>query len=296
MEINKQPFNIEIVELDHWEERDRRNKFFELVYILEGCGMQTVNGTRSSYQKQSIFLLPASNSHSYFIEEPTKFLFIRFTANFFKDDVDGVIDFGKWFCRLNFIIGHYNRTAGDLIRNESDRRNASRLIELVIEESDKEDVHSRRITQSTMVSILEIIARNIVKSMNRQPAPNNGKFTDMLLHIQYYLIDQDMVSLKYLSAKFNVSETYFSEYFKRNSGEKFQDFILRSKLKLAEARAMYTDANFKEIAFELGFTDSSHMNRMMKKFCSRKLSNIRKESLSATNVNPIKLQEQVSGR
>jgi AraC family transcriptional regulator, transcriptional activator of pobA len=285
MEKSKQPFNVEIVELEHWEERDRRNKFFELVYILEGRGVQTVNGTRSVYKKQSVFLLPASNSHSYFIEEPTKFLFIRFTANFFRDDIEGVIDFGKWFCRLNFIIGHYNRTAGDLIHDEADRRNISRLIDLVTEESSKEDVHSRRITQSTMVSILEIIARNIVKSMNGQPVPNGGKFADMLLHIQYYLIDQDMVSLKYLSSKFNISETYFSEYFKRNAGEKFQDFILRSKLKLAEARAMYTDANFKEIAYELGFTDSSHMNRMMKKFCSRKLSNIRKESLSSMNAN-----------
>lgn len=285
MEKSHQPFSIEILELDHWEKRDRRNNFFELVYILEGRGVQMVNDARSAYDQQSVFLLPATNCHAYFIEEPTRFLFIRFTANFFRDDLEGVIDFGKWFCRLNFIIGNYNRTAGDLIHDKGDRKNIARLIDLVTEESSKGDVHARRILQSTMVSILEIIARNIVKSMNGRPAPSEGKFADVLLHIQYYLINQDMVSLKYLSSKFNISETYFSEYFKRNAGEKFQDFILRSKLKLAEARAMYTDANFKEIAYDLGFTDSSHLNRMMKKFCSRKLSDVRKASLAAVHAN-----------
>ena len=219
--------------------------------------------------------MPASNCHAYVIEEPTRFLFIRFTANFFRDDLDTVIDFGKWFCRLNFIIGNYNRTAGDLIHDKGDRKNIARLIDLVTEESSKGDVHARRITQSTMVSILEIIARNIVKSMNGRPAPSEGKFADMLLHIQYYLINQDMVSLKYLSSKFNISETYFSEYFKRNAGETFQDFVLKSKLKIAEARALYTRQSVKEIAVELGFTDSSHLNKMMRKYMQHSISDIR---------------------
>jgi hypothetical protein len=213
MSTTHEPFSIEIVELDHWRGRDRKNNFFELVYILEGRGVQCVNYMHSPYQKGSIFLLPASNTYTYTIEETTIFLFIRFTARFFRDDKDCITDFGKWFCRLNFIIGNYNRTAGDIVHERSDRLSIEKLITLVQEENRKLDRHSRRIMQGMMVSILEIIARN-VESRKITPAESgDSKFAGMLLHIQFNLLDEDKITPRYLCAKFHIAETYFSEYF-----------------------------------------------------------------------------------
>jgi len=134
--------------------------------------------------------------------------------------------------------------------------------------------------QGMIVSILEIIARNVESRKMTSDGSGDSKFAGMLLHIQFNLLDEDKITPRYLCTKFHIAETYFSEYFKKNAGEKFQDFILLSKLRLAEVRARYTDSSFKEIAYDLGFTDSSHLNRMMKKFLSKKLSDIR--SLSVT--------------
>jgi AraC-like DNA-binding protein len=206
-------------------------------------------------------------------------LFIRFTARFFRDDKDCITDFGKWFCRLNFIIGNYNRTAGDVVHDRSDRSSIEQLITLVQEENRKADRHSRRIMQGMMVSILEIIARNVENMEMTQAGSGDSKFAGMLLHIQFNLLDEDKIAPSYLCAKFHIAETYFSEYFKKNAGEKFQNFILLSRLRLAETRVLYTDSSFKEIAYDLGFTDSSHLNRMMKKFLSKRLSDIKRESV-----------------
>ena len=88
----------------------------------------------------------------------------------------------------------------------------------------------------------------------------------MLHFIHYNLLDQQKVSVEGIASRFHISESYFSEYFKRNAKESFRDYVLRSKLKIAEARATLSNSSFKEIANELGFTDSSHLNKMMKKY------------------------------
>ena len=88
-------------------------------------------------------------------------------------------------------------------------------------------------------------------------------------------MDLDKLSVSYLSEKFHLSETYFSEYFRRNASENFQDYVMKSRLKIAEARARYSDTPFQQVAFELGFTDSSHLNKMMKKHYGKGMREIR---------------------
>lgn len=279
MEKVHDPFSISLITLDHWEKRNRRNNFFELVYILEGSGEQQVEYTRSPYRQGSIFLLPSSDCHTYRIAEKTTFLFIRFNASFFSGEQDCVIDFGKWFCRLNFILGNYNRRAGELITGETDKQHLVRLLELLMYEQQSADNHSRRIMQGLMVAVLELIARNVATTLPGDASNDNKRFAEVLLHIQYHLLDEDKISLSYLSQRFNISATYFSEYFKRNAGETWQEFVLRSKLKLAEAKALYTDTSFKEIAWDLGFTDSSHLNKMMRRFYQKGMSEIRRQAV-----------------
>ncbi|MBC9911553.1 AraC family transcriptional regulator [Chitinophaga varians] len=281
MEKAHSPFSVSIETLDHWEKRNRRNNFFELVYIIEGKGAQCVNYNHISYREGSIFLLPASDCHTYTITEETTFLFIRFTATYFSSDEDCVIDFGKWFCRLNFIIGNYNRLPGELISDAVDKQHLVQLLQLLMVETKRNDPHTRRIMQSTMVTVLELIARNVAAVISPQAMYEEKKFADMLLHIHYHLLDEEMISPQYLAERFHISATYFSEYFKRNANETYQEFVLRSKLKLAEAKALYTDIPFKEIAYDLGFTDSSHLNKMMKRFYNKGMSAIRKSAIAA---------------
>jgi hypothetical protein len=38
MESSHEPFSVSFEELDYWETRNRRNNFFELVYILSCAG------------------------------------------------------------------------------------------------------------------------------------------------------------------------------------------------------------------------------------------------------------------
>ena len=62
-----------------------------------------------------------------------------------------------------------------------------------------------------------------------------------------------------------MSPTYFSEYFRAHAGESLQTYLTTSRLKVAEARLLHSDSSAKEIAAQLGFTDTSHLSRTFKK-------------------------------
>lgn len=278
MEYLNEPFIISTEEMDTWVSPDRINSYFEIVCILEGEGEQYVQELSYPYKAGSIFLLPASNCHTYKIRKRTRFVFLKLAdRNFLKKD-HVLVDYTAWCNQLNFILGNYSRKPGELISNETDKNKVFALMDLLQDEYSKKDPYRNQIMQSSVVAIMSIIARNIGKNNLIIPDHFGKKIAGIIQFVHHNLVSEDKITIKNLAAEFGIADTYFSEYFKRNSGETFQDFVIKSKLKVAEARALYTRQSVKEIAFELGFTDSSHLNKMMKKYSQKSISDIRKMS------------------
>lgn len=284
MENLSESYKISYQEMNVWDQRRRKNNFFELVFILDGNGEQCVNGFQYPYKKDNVFLLPSTKCHSYEIIKKTKFLFIQFTTNYFSNKDSSHIDYSTWFNQLHFIIGNYNRFPGEIVKNPSDAKTLQLLGQVVLNEYLKVDKHSNAIIQSSLFSILEMLTRSIEKELPNKFGIIDSRFGELLNYIQFHLLDDGKITIKYLSNKFNIAPTYFSEYFKRNANVSFQDYVLKSKLKIAEAKALYSDQTFKEIAYDLGFTDSSHLNRMMRKIYECSLADIRKGKKTIINL------------
>ena len=278
MEINHENFSVSIASHENWRKRGKSSNFFELVYILEGEGEQYVNGSTHPYVAGDIFLLPSVSCNGYVIDKTTRFLFIRFTSNYFSANPSSSVNYSDWFNRLNFIIGNYDQGEGDLIPNAVDKAHVKSLFNLIVAEHYSENSCSVFLVQNLLVSILVIISRNIEKQLFHGQSFPEKRFVSMLHFIHYNLLDQEKVSVEGVASRFHISESYFSEYFKRNAKENFRDYVLRSKLKIAEARAALTTSSFKEIANELGFTDSSHLNKMMKKYYQVGMREIRNKA------------------
>lgn len=277
MEINHENFSISIAEYDNWKKKGRSSNFFELVYILDGEGVQYLNQSAYPYSTGDIFLLPSASPHDYQIKKKTKFLFVRFTSTYFSSAQAGSVNYGDWFSRLNFILGNYNKTAAELITDTTDKEQVKMLLNMIVAEHYSKHSCSVFLVQNLLVSILVIISRNIEKQLLGEQDFADKRFARMLHYIHFNLLDQDKITAVGVASKFNISDNYFSEYFKRNANESFRDYITRSKLKIAEARATLTANSFKEIAIELGFTDSSHLNKMMKKYYHKGMREIRNE-------------------
>ena len=100
------------------------------------------------------------------------------------------------------------------------------------------------------------------------------------------MYDTDLMKVQSIADKFNMTSSGLSAYFKRKSGESIHHYILMYKLHLTKYRLKNTDFTVSEIAFQLGFTDESHLTRIFKKYNNKTPKQFKVQELE-TNDNTL---------
>ena len=265
IENTLQPFEIEKETLTEWNRRPHQHNFFELVYIQEGAGRQCINNSLLPYQAGSIFLLPPYDCHFFEISTATTFVFIRFNALFFKEDKRTMMDYSQWFSNLHYILSSYNRIPGDVIHSVADKSVMISLINSMQQEKQQQNF-SESILRTNMVAMLNILLRNFENSFLEKHNDKDTPTRDVLQYIQYNLFDNSKLKADAIAKEFNLSPTYISEYFKKKTGESLKEYILKARVNVAQSRIEYSGQSLKEIAYDLGFIDASHLNKVIKKY------------------------------
>ena len=263
-ESTKKLFEIHAEELSSWVKRAHKHNFFEIVYIEKGAGLQCINQHEFKYSEGNIFLLPPLDCHSFKIVEPSRFYFIRFTDYYFLND-DGLTNYNSWFNRIAYIIANYNKIPGDIISSERERQFIINNIKYIYQEHLAPDSYSEPIITGAVASILNIMARSIEKKYVEKANEVDNRFGEVLRYINTNIFNNKKLHVPLLADKFNISKSYFSEYFKKQAGLSLADYIVKSKLRIVETKVLHTDLSLKEIAYQLNFTDSSHLAKSFKK-------------------------------
>lgn len=272
-------FEVHIEEMQAWDKRPYKNNFFEIVFVESGQGVQCINQHVFDYHAGNIFLLPPLDCHSFVINEPTRFYFIRFTDHYFLQN-QNLTDYNAWFDKIAYIVANYNKVPGDIIASDHERQFIINNIKSIYQEYLSADSYSDAIISGAVASILNVLARSIEKRYVDQGNELDNRFGEILRYINTNITDNDKLRVPLLADRFGVSKTYFSEYFKKQAGVSFADYILKSKLRLVETKVMHTDLSLKEIAYQLSFTDSSHLSRSFKKHYGMTISEFKKSGVS----------------
>ena len=273
------PFEIQEVELDVWQRRPVKNSFFELVLIQKGKGTQCINYNMYDYEKGSLFLLPPLKCHSFQIEEPTKFIFLKFTSGFFSTNDKDAPNHQEWFKEAAYILSNYNQLPGDIIQNELDRQHIYTLIDLISKENSNYQPGSVALIKSLMTSILEILLRNIKQSAVYElhdDLHKDDRITRLLTYINEHISEPQLIKVDHLAKTFLLSPNYLSEFFKKNMKMSLRDYIIKSKLKQVEIRLLNSDYTLSEIADELSFTDVSHLSKTFKRYTGLSIREFKK--------------------
>lgn len=274
------PFEIQEIELDVWRQRPVKNNFFELVLIKEGEGTQCINYNEYAYEKGSMFLLPPLKCHSFQIDQPSRFVFLKFTSNFFKANAPDAVNQQEWFKEAAYILSNYNQLPGDIIHSELDRQHIYTLIDLILKENTNYRTGSAALIKSLMTSILEILLRNIKQSSFYEVAASgerDDRITNLMTYINENIADPHLLKVEQLANTFLISPTYLSEFFRKKINISLREYIIKAKLKLVEIRLLNSDFTLTQIADELSFTDVSHLSKTFKRYIGMSIRDFKKQ-------------------
>jgi AraC-like DNA-binding protein len=274
-----QPFEIEYKELNECPMGMHGHSFFELVYIVNGSGIQHINKNKFEYQQEHLFLLMPQDTHSFKVKNTTCFLFIRFNDIYLEAQKakSQHSSLGDWIQKLEYIFQNTNHTPGCILQNKNDKPLVRALVEAIIREYVNQHPFHREMVQQLVNTLITIVARNISLGIPVKKNGNSDTSLDIIHYIHQHIYSPENLKAEKIAAHFNISFNYISEYFKKHAGENLQQYITNYKLKLVESRLQYSDMRMNEIAYELNFTDESHLNRIFKKYKGMNPSEFRKQ-------------------
>lgn len=261
-EILHEAFSVVVRRLDQCPKADHQHNFFELIYILDGTGTHHINKNAFSYHSGHLFLITPEDIHSFDIETPTTFFFLRFNNIYLKEgglSLEGIR-------HLEFILQNANHQPSCILKNLPDKALVKPIVEAIVREQENAKMYNRELILHLINTLIVIVVRNIAMFQRLDVSEQtNQKVIDILHYIQTNIYTPEKLKADYLSEYFNISQYYLGRYFKAHTGETMQEYINLYRTKLIEHRLKHSDKRISEIVQEFNFTDESHLNKFFKK-------------------------------
>lgn len=261
MQVNNlyKPYELGIFESDSYKAPEHKNTYFELVYILEGKGVQVINGHKLPYSADKLFLIFPQDSYGFEIEKNTRFFFLRFNESYLKTQSK------EWLQKMEYIFYNHNHLPGCILKNVEDKPLIRALSGALLREQLRNATARQEVIQQLFNTIITIAASNI--ALQKSAAPyNSSPSISVVGYVHQHIYTPEALRIEKIAGHFNMSPGYMSDYFKRQTGESLQNYINTYRMQLIEARLLHTTSRLNEIANDFGLTDVSHLNKLFKKY------------------------------
>ena len=254
--------------LDRHQDEDKRT-YFEIIFIEEGKGKHFINEFIISYNAGDIFLIAPDDTHWFEINEVTTFCYFQFTESLFSSKMN-LPDRSYWLHRIERIIQNPNLIPGDVITADSDKELIWQIHNAIVLEYEMAKEFYKHNISNMVSTTLSIIARNITRDLKpRSVSSRKDQHTtidDILNYIRQHVYDRDKMKVAAIAERLSMTSSGLSAYFKKKTGDSLHHYIIMYKLHLVKYRLKNTDFTVSEIAYQLGFTDESHLTRIFKKY------------------------------
>ncbi|RCR68625.1 helix-turn-helix transcriptional regulator [Larkinella punicea] len=257
-------FSIYHFEATSWMHAVHTHTYFEIIFILKGRGIHNINDNSFPYTQGDVFLLGPQDYHDFAIEELTEFCFIRFNESIHKQYREEKDSNGQPIIKALLTTSSQSRGSIVLDRQEKQKLHALMMV-LEAEYESHQSTHFAIIRDSLLHSMLMILARNLFDQTSARPLVSHS-VEAMLLYIRQHIYQPDKLRIENLAEAFHYAPAYVSLFFKKQTGESLKQYIIKHKIKLIEARLLYSPLSLAQIAYEFGYTDESHLCKQFKKY------------------------------
>ncbi|MFT3745692.1 MAG: AraC family transcriptional regulator [Pyrinomonadaceae bacterium] len=272
-----QPFRAQILSTDSLPKLSRKNTFFDLIFVLDGTGRQIVNGNEFQYKPGNLFLLTPEDSFRFEPLEATRVFSVQFDNDFVRDQASS--EDSEWLDRMRFVLVNASHQPGCILKNQTDKPVVRELIESVLREERNEQLFFRRMIDQIVNTLLIVVARNLsMRLPERINISKESTIHRILQHIHHNIYEPNKLTAERLGRDLGISSSYIGRYFKKHTGETLQDYITQYRLRLVESRLLHTNLRVNAIAYEMNFTDESHLNRLFKRYRGVSPARFRREA------------------
>lgn len=252
-------------------------RFFEILYFEKGTGTIKINGKTVNYKPNSVFVFIPDDIYIVNAESATTTVAIKFLKSFFRktSSQNSNLPVNDWFRKIEEILNSESHELREMqFETDADRSHLVSLINMVATEYLNKQSFDIFIIENSLSVILHLIARNIqfINTSDSVKEVKSSKIQQIINYIHSNIYNSEVLSTKSLAEEFHMADNYISEYFKKHTDVSLKKYIINYKLKLVETRLKYTDLQYSEIAAELGFTDSSHLNKTFQAYKGTSLS------------------------
>lgn len=252
-----QPVEVLIRDHEVFPIAEHQHSFFEMVFVRTGTGRFYVKDSgykveEVSYHENSLFLIPPETIHCFSIDTHSEYVFIRFGIQYVEDYIGRYI--AEEFRSLSL--------KSEVQLSGKDKAIVSGLFEFIRMEDESKHGGANYLQQQWLNSILVIVARNITQDASfgaavSVEAINSSMY--LLQYIQHHIHQPSLLTAENLGKVFNLSPNYIGGFFKRHFQESMRQFIARNRIRMVENLLLNSNMTVKEIAYKMGYTDSSYL-------------------------------------
>ncbi|HEY5585983.1 MAG TPA: AraC family transcriptional regulator [Ruminiclostridium sp.] len=249
---------IENISADpHWHE------CYEILYMLEGTAEQQINNKFFKAQKYDLIILNEGDIHSTYCgqKENTKILVIKFMLEIVGSS------YGKIF-ESKYILSFLNNKSDNIHHFTDMPKNSVKIYNLMMglyKEFTTKDTEYEMYIKGYIYQLIACLIRDgILKAYNQVAKENEMMKLDILFkYIEEHF--KTKINLQKAASMLNLSDSYFSRYFKRITGRTFKEYIDFVKICEVEKLILSTSMNISQAAYEVGFCNVSSFNRVFKR-------------------------------
>ena len=230
----------------HWHE------FYEIEYVVEGYAQQIVNGKVFDVSPGCITLISPVDFHTYHNIDPDAPLHI---IN---------VKFQDLFLPQSLRNDMYMQRRPKIAHLKEEQH--FRFLNSLCEEFNGSDYGRDTVLIHDITKLCIMIMRRVLSVDEQQSAVDavHSPIQEAILYVRTHF--RDNISAEAVAKTVHLSPNYFSEYFKKQTGEKFSLFVLRLRIDFAANLLKISDLSVKEIAFESGFNSAAYFSNTFKAF------------------------------
>jgi AraC family transcriptional regulator, transcriptional activator of pobA len=242
-----------------------RTNYYSFLLITGGTSMYTIDDFRFDLGENSFYFTNPGHLKSFQIEVPLQGYMLTFTERFVQQ-----FFVGDFFQQFPFLI---NETIPVLTLDKKRRAEIELIFQMLLNEYDRMSPFRSAIMVNQLIVLLYktkellLTSKAIVSATNR-PAELVTSFKNIIsAHFKDLATGKTshLLSVKEISNQLNIHPNYLTNLVKTETGKSATDFIQERTISEAKAFLSNTNQTISEIAFALGFTDSTHFAKFFKK-------------------------------